>query len=74
MTSKPVTAAACPAGRGGVSGVNYPSIVVPVINYGVGFAVDVSRTVTNVGPADSVQLQGHLGVKPDCRTHWRSAR
>ncbi|KAL6639005.1 hypothetical protein ACP70R_022735 [Stipagrostis hirtigluma subsp. patula] len=35
-------------------GLNYPSIAVPVINYGVGFAVEIPRTATNVGPADSV--------------------
>ncbi|KAL5197089.1 hypothetical protein ABZP36_000601 [Zizania latifolia] len=55
MTGKAAAAAAaCPAERGDVSSLNYPSIAVPVINYGVGFAVDVPRMVTNVGPADSV--------------------
>ena len=34
--------------------MNYPSIAVPVLNYGVGFAAEFPRTVTNVGPADSV--------------------
>ncbi|KAG8100236.1 hypothetical protein GUJ93_ZPchr0013g37944 [Zizania palustris] len=54
MTGKDDAAAACPAERGDVSSLNYPSIAVPVINYGVGFAVDVPRMVTNVGPADTV--------------------
>ncbi|XP_072147883.1 cucumisin [Setaria viridis] len=41
--------------RGGAVGdLNYPTIAVPVLNYGVGFAAEFPRTVTNVGPADSV--------------------
>ncbi|KQK20294.1 subtilisin-like protease SBT4.9 isoform X1 [Brachypodium distachyon] len=45
----------CPEdGRGSVANLNYPSIAVPILNYGVRFAVDVPRTVTNVGPDDSV--------------------
>lgn len=37
-----------------VADLNYPSIAVPVINYGVPFAADFARRVTNVGPVGSV--------------------
>jgi hypothetical protein len=40
----------CPDDKGSVTNLNYPSITVPVLNYGLGFAMDVPRTVTNVGP------------------------
>ncbi|CAM0884548.1 unnamed protein product [Alopecurus aequalis] len=43
----------CPDDSGSVTNLNYPSITVPVLNYGVRFAMDVPRTVTNVGPVDS---------------------
>ncbi|KAL6639578.1 hypothetical protein ACP70R_023308 [Stipagrostis hirtigluma subsp. patula] len=47
--------AACPAEVEGAAGdLNYPTIAVPVLNYGVRFAAEFPRTVTNVGPADSV--------------------
>ncbi|KAJ1288691.1 hypothetical protein BS78_02G107400 [Paspalum vaginatum] len=48
--------AACPATakRAAVGDLNYPSIAVPVLNYGTPFAAEFPRTVTNVGPADSV--------------------
>lgn len=39
---------------GSMADLNYPSIAVPVINYGVEFAVEIPRKVTNVGPANSV--------------------
>ncbi|KAL6897236.1 hypothetical protein ACP4OV_006932 [Aristida adscensionis] len=48
-------AAACPDEVSGAAGdLNYPSIAVPVLNYGVAFAAEFPRRVTNVGPADSV--------------------
>ena len=55
MTGRRASAAACSAEAraGAVSDLNYPSIAVPVLNYGVGFAAEFPRTVTNVGPADS---------------------
>ncbi|KAL6845664.1 hypothetical protein ACP4OV_024487 [Aristida adscensionis] len=34
--------------------LNYPSIAVPAPNYGAGFRKMITRTATNVGPADSV--------------------
>ncbi|OEL38719.1 Subtilisin-like protease SBT4.12 [Dichanthelium oligosanthes] len=37
-----------------VGDLNYPSIAVPVLNYGVGFAAEFPRTVTNVGSANAV--------------------
>lgn len=43
-----------PSVRGAVGDLNYPSVAVPVLNYGVPFAAEFPRTVTNVGPADSV--------------------
>lgn len=43
-----------PSVRGAVGDLNYPSVTVPVLNYGVPFAAEFPRTVTNVGPADSV--------------------
>ncbi|WVZ62510.1 hypothetical protein U9M48_012254 [Paspalum notatum var. saurae] len=53
--------AACPGGAtatakraAAVGDLNYPSIAVPVLNYGTPFAAEFPRTVTNVGPADSV--------------------
>ncbi|XP_062188898.1 subtilisin-like protease SBT4.9 [Phragmites australis] len=52
MTGKAGTK--CPADTGAVGDLNYPSIAVPVLNYGVGFAAEFPRTVTNVGPTDSV--------------------
>ncbi|RLN35070.1 hypothetical protein C2845_PM03G24180 [Panicum miliaceum] len=56
MTGRRAASAACSAGAraGAVGDLNYPSITVPVLNYGVGFAAEFPRTVTNVGPADSV--------------------
>ena len=56
MTGRRASAAACSAEAraGAVGDLNYPSIAVPVLNYGVGFAAEFPRTVTNVGPADSV--------------------
>ncbi|KAG2632658.1 hypothetical protein PVAP13_2NG103400 [Panicum virgatum] len=56
MTGRSASAAACSAEAraGAVGDLNYPSIAVPVLNYGVGFAAEFPRTVTNVGPADSV--------------------
>ncbi|GJN24902.1 hypothetical protein PR202_gb12678 [Eleusine coracana subsp. coracana] len=43
----------CPT-TGPMVHLNYPSIAVPVINYGVEFTVEIPRKVTNVGPANSV--------------------
>jgi subtilisin family serine protease len=43
-----------PSVRGAVGDLNYPAVAVPVLNYGVSFAAEFPRTVTNVGPADSV--------------------
>lgn len=43
-----------PSVHGAVGDLNYPSVAVPVLNYGVPFAAEFPRTVTNVGPADSV--------------------
>ncbi|GJN09858.1 hypothetical protein PR202_ga27904 [Eleusine coracana subsp. coracana] len=43
----------CPT-TGPMVDLNYPSIAVPVINYGVEFTVEIPRKVTNVGPANSV--------------------
>ncbi|TVU31293.1 hypothetical protein EJB05_22975, partial [Eragrostis curvula] len=34
--------------------LNYPSIAIPILNYGVDFSETISRTVTNVGPVGSV--------------------
>jgi hypothetical protein len=47
---------ACPQGTKApaVGDLNYPSIAVPVINYGVPFASVFPRRVTNVGPTGSV--------------------
>ncbi|CAN6171480.1 unnamed protein product [Urochloa humidicola] len=53
VTGTNVTCTSLPIGSM-ADDLNYPSIAIPVINYGVGFAMEVPRTVTNVGPADSV--------------------
>ncbi|CAN6203476.1 unnamed protein product [Urochloa humidicola] len=58
--NKSSSAAACSGageaggGGGAVGDLNYPTIAVPVLNYGVAFAAEFPRTVTNVGPAESV--------------------
>ncbi|KAL6595107.1 hypothetical protein ACP70R_048210 [Stipagrostis hirtigluma subsp. patula] len=48
------TNATCSWPTTSVADLNYPSIAVPVLNYGVGFRETISRTATNVGPAGSV--------------------
>ncbi|KAF8731813.1 hypothetical protein HU200_015752 [Digitaria exilis] len=54
MTGSSSTACSDEARSGNVGDLNYPSISVPVINHGVSFAAEFPRTVTNVGPDDSV--------------------
>ncbi|TVU39906.1 hypothetical protein EJB05_13350 [Eragrostis curvula] len=49
------SSAACPKDqKNAVGDLNYPSIAVPVINYGVPFTAEFPRRVTNVGPSGSV--------------------
>ncbi|CAL5066294.1 unnamed protein product [Urochloa decumbens] len=52
-----------PTGGSMADDLNYPSIAIPVVNYGVGFAVEVPRTVTNVGPGESV-YRVEIGTAP----------
>ncbi|TVU02038.1 hypothetical protein EJB05_52502, partial [Eragrostis curvula] len=66
------TSTTCSWPTGYMADLNYPSIAVPVINYGVDFAVEIPRKVTNVGPVNSVyrakisSAQGiTVSVEPD---------
>ncbi|CAL5066292.1 unnamed protein product [Urochloa decumbens] len=54
VTGKKSAACSGEAIAGAVGDLNYPTIAVPVLNYGVAFAAEFPRTVTNVGPAESV--------------------
>lgn len=54
ITGRSSAACSDEATSSAVGDLNYPTIAVPVLNYGVAFAAEFPRTVTNVGPADSV--------------------
>ncbi|KAL6893666.1 hypothetical protein ACP4OV_007764 [Aristida adscensionis] len=65
--------AACSPPTGSMmADLNYPSIAVPVLNYGAGFRETIRRTATNVGPESSVyrakisSMRGiNVRVEPD---------
>ncbi|KAL6594952.1 hypothetical protein ACP70R_048055 [Stipagrostis hirtigluma subsp. patula] len=48
------TNATCSSLTSSVADLNYPSIAIPVTNYGVHFSKTITRTATNVGPVNSV--------------------
>ncbi|GJN24899.1 hypothetical protein PR202_gb12675 [Eleusine coracana subsp. coracana] len=52
--------ATCPTSSMAAEQLNYPSIAVPVPNYGVDFSAIIPRTVTNVGPADSISIKAEI--------------
>ncbi|GJN24898.1 hypothetical protein PR202_gb12674 [Eleusine coracana subsp. coracana] len=61
-TKKTTTATCKDRTATSVGDLNYPSIAVPVINYGVPFAAEFPRRVTNVGPAASVYRAKVVGT------------
>ncbi|KAL6639003.1 hypothetical protein ACP70R_022733 [Stipagrostis hirtigluma subsp. patula] len=58
------TNATCSSPTSSVADLNYPSIAVPVLNYGVSFSETISRTVTNVGRAGSVVYRAKISSMP----------
>ncbi|KAL6897233.1 hypothetical protein ACP4OV_006929 [Aristida adscensionis] len=54
VTGRNATCGGSPPTSSMMADLNYPSIAVPVLNYGAGFRETIRRTATNVGPAGSV--------------------